>query len=188
MRTKLPARFWIAFAIASYIAGCLLLAASELLNLTVDWVARRLSPNFHEELRRIELDYRKCHCVFMSPEYVKDEKTLKARGFCFHTALSYVRLKEKEAAAEIDHHMADYKLLRCFVLVLLLSSVLVHWIQPGCRSLLSFLEIAISTLAYLCFVRMYNWARYMAFSYAQLLAPLAAPRTEIAVGGVENNS
>jgi hypothetical protein len=106
--------------------GCLLLAASEVLNLTVDWVARLLSPNFHEELRRIELDYRTSHGVFISPEYVKDEKTLKARGFCFHSALSYVRLKNTEAAAEIDQHMADYKLLRCLVFVLLLSTAIVH--------------------------------------------------------------
>lgn len=191
MLAKLPPRVWIAFAIASYMVGCLLLAASEVLNLTVDWVARLLSPKFHEELRRIELDYRTSHGVFISPEYVKDEKTLKARGFCFHSALSYVRLKNTEAAAEIDQHMADYKLLRCLVFVLWLSTAIVHWSRPGWGSL-SFLEIAISMLAYLCFVRMYNWARYLAFSYAQLL--VAMPQSSVTVpakreiaAGVEKN-
>ena len=169
--TKLGPPVWIVFAIAAYMVGHLLLAASEMLNSTADGVSSLFFRGLDERLRSRELDYRNAHRAYLSVEASKDEKVLEARAFVFHTALSYVRLRNAAAAAEIDHHMADYKLLRSLVLVLLLNSAILLAISRG-HSERSYLEIAISALAYLCFVRMYNWARYLAFDYSVLLIRL----------------
>ncbi len=186
---------WRVFGSAAYVCGHLLLAASEILNSTADRVAKVLWPGLSQELGFIELKWRDAHHDFICAEKAGNKGALKARGFSFHTALSYVRLRNPEAAAEVDHHMADYKLLRSLVLVLLLNSVIVVWIPPHSFGW-AFLEILISALAYLCFVRMYNWARYLAFSYSLLLSsvqtsptlePTARRPVEIAAPTAENS-
>ena len=167
---------WIAFAVAAYILGCLLLAASEILNLTVDWLSKGLLPRFYTKLQEVEADFRQKHHDLMCPETAgkKVEGDLKDRGLRFHTALSYVRLRNAEAAAEVDHHMADYKLLRGLVAVLLVSVAISLGVAPRNFSLLV-LESGLAALAFLCFVRMYNWARFLAFDYALQLSRLSVP-------------
>lgn len=164
---------WTAFAVAAYILGCLLLAASEILNLTVDWLTKRFLPKFDTKLREVEADFRQRHHDLMCPETAgeKVEGDLNDRGFRFHTALSYVRLRNAEAAAEVDHHMADYKLLRGLVAVLLVNVAISLGIAPrNCPLLVT--EAGLAALAFLCFVRMYNWTRFLAFDYALQLNKL----------------
>jgi len=161
---------WAMFAIAAYIAGHLLLAVSEMLNEKVDWFCKWFMPNAYKRLTEVEKKFRKMHRQFMCPECTdeKDDDPLQNRSFVFHTALSYVRLKSAEAAAEVDHHMADYKLLRCLLVML----PVIVWVSPHHRWL-QVTEVLLGVPAVFAFVRMYNWARFLAFDYALQLSKLS---------------
>jgi hypothetical protein len=93
------------------------------------------------------------------------------RGFFFHTALSYVRLNHAEAVGEVDHHMADYKLLRSLTAVFLFDVAISIGVAPRNYALYP-VEVGLSALSFLCFVRMYNWARFLAFDYALSISHL----------------
>lgn len=143
---------WAVFLVAAYVAGHILLAATEVLNYLALWIAamaRRLiskikKPNPH------------------APRTDGD----------FHKALCAIRLKNADAASEIDRHMADYKLLRNLVAVFLIDLV---WPlpdgSPGYGRALW--DGALVALSFFGFVRMHYWARRLAFEYEDLL-----PQTE----------
>lgn len=165
---------WIVLAITAYILGQFLLGISDVLNDVVDPFARILSHGLHKKVQELEKAFRQMCFESMHPggethrekSEPKSER-LKERGFWFHSAISYVRLRRIGAAAEIDHHMADYKLLRNLVVVFFLDAAISTWLphyphQQTC-------EVILGALAFWGFIRLYNWARYFAFDYALLL-------------------
>ncbi len=66
--------------------------------------------------------------------------------------------------------MADYKLLRCLLVML----PVIMWASPHCWWL-QFIEALLGFITALAFARMYNWARYFAFDYALQLSKLSVP-------------
>jgi len=166
---RLRLQDWRVFAAAAYIVGHLFLAVAERLNSTADRVTRLLGRHFYDALFNVEGDFASAHRASMGSEKsAGDAHDPQVRAFRFHTALSYVRLRSAEAAAEVDHHMADYKLLRSLVLVLLLNAIIALR-RPNDGWPAATIEIVVSAFAYVCFVRMYNWARYLVFDYAIML-------------------
>jgi hypothetical protein len=77
-------------------------------------------------------------------------------------------LKHPEAAAEIDRHMAGYKLLRNLIAVFLLDLVfsIPAWPQTCPRFVADFL---LALVFFLAFVRMLQWAYLLAFQYCILI-------------------
>jgi len=164
-----------------HVLGQFLLGISDLLNDVMDPFAWMMSHGLHNKVRELEKGFRQMCFESMRPGgethrekgEPKSEK-LKERGFWFHSAISYVRFRRIGTAAEIDHHMADYKLLRnlvvAFFLDLVISTRLPHYPhQQTC-------EVILGALAFWGFIRLYNGARYFAFDHALLLrnVPISA--------------
>lgn len=171
-RALWPRVDWLIFGVAAYVAGQLLLAVSELLNDAVDLFSRLAQHDSFEKLKELENEFRTVHRNLMWPGRDKEKvgNWLERRSFAFHTALSYVRLKNATAAAEVDHHMADYKLLRCLLVML----PVIVWVSTH-SWWLQLIELALGFVVFLAFARMYNWARYFAFDYALQLSGPPAP-------------
>ena len=162
---------WLVFAAAAYFLGHLLLALTELLNGPAQAVAPRIWF-----LRQAHVD---------AAGYETECKSLLGKAATgdtatnFHAALSFLRLQKVEAAAEIDRHMAGYKLLRNLVAVFLFDLLLSlpRWPQTGPRIGSDFV---LMLLFFLAFVRMLQWAYLLAFQYCvlikeQKLQPPASP-------------
>lgn len=163
---------WMVFAAAAYVFGQLLLAVSEILNRSVDGVAGRLSAGLDAKLWEVEKEFRQWYRNAMQINPVdKKSEDRSDSAFFFHTALSYVRLNHAEAAGEVDHHMADYKLLRSLVAVFLFDVIISIGVAPRFY-FLYMVEVGLAALSFLCFVRMYNWARFLAFDYALSISHL----------------
>jgi len=162
---------WAAFAVVAYILGQLLLAVSDLLNATADPMARVFTPKLYRKVQEAQRAFQHTHADLARPEKngegVSGETKERLSGF--HAALSFVRLRSAEAAAEVDHHMADYKLLRNLVIALLVDAAVSIVIRPRYPRQ-QLWEIILAALAFYGFIRMYNWARYFAFDYALLLS------------------
>jgi len=150
---------WFAFGVAAYTVGQLLLAVSEFFNGTVDRVSSWLNPCFYRKLVEAEASFRAFSKLGFPPP--DSECTMQGRASCFHSALAWVRLRNSSAAAEIDHGMADYKLLRCLLVILPISM----WVSRPHLCWI-FAEFVGWICTYIAFLRMYNWARYFAFDYA----------------------
>ncbi|HEY5618642.1 MAG TPA: hypothetical protein VIK60_11920 [Vicinamibacterales bacterium] len=148
---------WLLFGGVSYLAGQLLLAATERVNDTAEPLACLISP----ELRRDVDTFR--DQASGQVELMK----IGSRQAKFHTALSYLRTQKTEAAAEVDHHMADYKLLRNLLAVLLID--LTARVTLGSPILVLLLEAGAFMVCLLAFVRMFCWAELLAFQYVCLL-------------------
>jgi hypothetical protein len=89
----------------------------------------------------------------------------------FHRAISYLRIKSQGAAAsEVDHHMADYKLLRNLVAILAIDGTIRSFTEAH-PWLIVTLELVLLTFCFAAFVRMYNWAQLLAFQYVCLIPP-----------------
>ena len=96
-------------------------------------------------------------------------------GAKFHGALCYLRIQNAAATAEVDHHMADYKLLRNLLAVLAID--LAGRIVPLFRGesagtqawLILALECALIGVCFWAFVQMFNWAQLLCFQYVCLL-------------------
>ena len=142
---------WLLFGGVSYLAGQLLLAATERVNDTAEPLARLISP----ELRRDVDAFR--DQASSQVELMK----IGSRQARFHTALSYLCTQKTEAAADVDHHMADYKLLRNLLAVLLID--LTARVSLGSPILVLLLEAGVFTVCLLAFVRMFCWAELLAF-------------------------
>jgi hypothetical protein len=151
---------WLIFAAAAYLFGHLLLASTELLNKPAQTVAFWiwfLRPA-DEEAGRLE----KLCKPFLGKAASENS------GANFHAALSWLRLKHAEAAAEIDRHMAGYKLLRNLVAVFFLDLLfrLPAWRESWPRL---FADLILMFLFSLAFVRMLQWAYLLAFQYCVLI-------------------
>ena len=89
----------------------------------------------------------------------------------FHRALSCLRIKNQAAAAGgVDHHMADYKLLRNLVTILAIDGTLRIFTEAHPRRM-GTPELILLIFCFTAFVRIYNWAQLLAFQYVCLIAP-----------------
>jgi len=151
---------WLVFAAAAYFLGHLLLALTELLNRP----AQRLAPRIWS-LQQAHDDAGSFETVCKS---VLGKATTGDTGTNFHAALSFLRLKHADAAAEIDRHMAGYKLLRNLVAVFLFDLLLSlpAWRQSPLRL---GADLILMLLFFLAFVRMLQWGYLLAFQYCILI-------------------
>jgi len=151
---------WFVFAGTAYFLGHLLLALTEALNWLAKPVARKIWPfrEVHKDAEKFE----KISVPFLG------NAAAKHAGTTFHAALSLLRLKHPEAAAEIDRHMAGYKLLRNLVAVFLLDLLLSipGWPQSSLRLLA---DLLLMLLFFVAFIRMLQWAYLLAFQYCILI-------------------
>jgi len=154
---------WIVFAVAAYLLGHLLLALTDLLehalNELLPFMRKiRLFPKLHEEAERLEKK---------SVPFLRSAATSGA-ATAFHAALSFLRLKHPEAAAELDRHMASYKLLRSLVAVFLFDLVfsIPVWHQTRLRLVVDF---SLTLVFFLAFARMRQLAYLLAFQYCILI-------------------
>src|SRR4051812_4707441 len=104
---------WLLFGGVSYLVGQLLLAVTEIVNEVAEPTTRLVFRDLRDDVEKFRR---------RASERV-ESMTIGSRQARFHTALSYLRLHKAEAAAEVDHHMADYKLLRNLVAVLLIDLI-----------------------------------------------------------------
>ncbi len=151
---------WLVFAAAAYFLGHLLLALTELLNRP----AQRLAPRIWS-LQQAHDDAGSFETVCKS---VLGKAATGDTGTNFHAALSFLRLKHADAAAEIDRHMAGYKLLRNLVAVFLFDLLLSlpAWRQSPLRL---GADLILMLLFFLAFVRMLQWGYLLAFQYCILI-------------------
>ncbi len=151
---------WLIFAAAAYFVGHLVLALTELLNRP----AQRLAPRIWS-LQQAHDDAGSFETVCKS---VLGKAATGDTGTNFHAALSFLRLKHAEAAAEIDRHMAGYKLLRNLVAVFLFDLLLSlpAWRQSPLRL---GADLILMLLFFLAFVRMLQWGYLLAFQYCILI-------------------
>src|SRR5262245_48214001 len=180
---------WLIFGGVAYIAGQLLLALTEFLNPGADllaplWRWLHLAPL-----------WRRLHLAPLWRQLHEDIGVLRSKaagllpaeipggnGSLFHAAISSVRLGSSEAAAEVDRHMADYKLLRNLVGVVLVDLAVSAVRQP--RSVvLTTVELVLGVLSFVAFVRVFYWTQLLAFEYVVLIhkdkpatADLPAPK------------
>jgi len=152
-------QYWVVMLVASYVVGQILLAVTDWLNYVAGYVAWVLPKCVSWVLIKI---FRK-EIPQRTPE--------SARRFdsdSFHEALSWVRLRNAAAAGEIDHHMADYKLLRNLVAVFMIDAV---WAlvdkTPKYRAAVDGL---LALLSFGGFVRMHYWANRLALQYRDLIS------------------
>jgi hypothetical protein len=137
-----------AAAAAAYVAGQILLALTDPLNGVADRVAKKIFGAFEQPQPSM--------------------KTADESNARFHKAISYVRLKNAAAAGEIDHHMADYKLLRILMVVFLIDVVWSLFDRSANYPRILW-EIVLALLSFVGFVRMRYWARLLALQYEELL-------------------
>jgi hypothetical protein len=151
---------WLVFAATAYFLGHLLLALTELLNRPAQAVASKIwfLRQAHDDACSFETT---CKSLLGKAASVDT-------GTNFHAALSFLRLKKAEAAAEIDRHMAGYKLLRNLVAVFLLDLILSIPGLPQTTSRLA-ADFLLVLLFFFAFVRMLQWAYLLAFQYCILI-------------------
>src|SRR2546428_5981174 len=106
-----PVPPWLIFSGAAYLAGQFLLAVTEALNSMAAGAAKQISRTLHNDIAAFR------HEASERLELIR----IGSPGSKFHTALSYLRTRNAAAAAELDHHMADYKLLRNLFAVLVID-------------------------------------------------------------------
>lgn len=155
---KSPIPDWLVFGGFAYLIGQLLLAVTEVFNDAVPyfkgWIFRKVYLDvkaFRERAsKRLEL---------------ADSDSPSSK---FHSALSYLRINNAAATGEVDHHMADYKLLRNLVLVLAIDAVMRAFTPQRQRGLAG-LELLLMIVCFGAYVRMYNWAQLLAFQYVCLI-------------------
>jgi hypothetical protein len=151
---------WIAATLAAYIAGQILLAVTEPLNNWAGRAAGSLPGDFPKALKLERKDYKPA-AKFLQ-EWENDR-------FRFHEAISRVQLRNPGAAADINRHMADYKLLRNLVPVFLFDLIYACWpLANGPR--IAFSAI-LSASCFYGFVRMHAWAELLALQYVRLSEP-----------------
>jgi hypothetical protein len=149
---------WLVIGGASYVLGQFLLGTTEILN----EIARKVPGRFF-----VQPDV-----VLFRDDARKQLGLLKegSEQAQFHAALSYLRIKDAAAAVEIDHHMADYKLLRNLLAILaidLLARTL-GYPKPESQAVI-FLESLALVACFIAFVRMFNWAQLLSFQYVCLI-------------------
>ena len=162
---------WVVITVAAYVAGQILAALTESLNL----VATPRMTIF----RALGKDV--CRFEQKLPVTLPDGVD---RGTKFHAALSLLRGSNPAAAAEIDHLMADYKLLRSLVGVFVIDW-LFSFSLPGhtWSSPRSILDGVLAVLTFLTFVRLYNWALLLAFQCCYLSPPERSTSSAAAARG-----
>lgn len=149
---------WLVFAAAAYFLGHLLLAVTEFLNGLGKRFAGRVFHQTQEAAKILEGVSRP----------LLGKAATEHPGIVFHAALSFLRLKNADAAAEIDRHMAGYKLLRCLVAVFFIDLILTipKFREFRLRLPADFILVA---LLFVAFVRMLQWANLLAFQYCILI-------------------
>lgn len=162
------------FAGIAYLIGQFLLAVTEIFNEAVPYFKWGIFRHLHHDLDAFR---KKASERLALVENDSDQSK-------FHTALSYLRLKNQAASGEVDHHMADYKLLRNLVVVLAIDSAMRAFTKPHQYRVVG-IELVLVVICIVAFVRMYNWAQLLAFQYVCLCLPtLRRQTTEHRVPGV----
>lgn len=161
---------WLVFACAAYIIGHLLLASTGILNTLAVPIARKTW--FFSRIHKDADSFEKISIPLLGNAVTAN------LGTAFYSALSFVRLRNADAAAEIDRHMAGYKLLRTLMAVFLVDLALniSKWPKTYVRLITDFILIL---LFFMAFLRMLQWAHLLAFQYCILIhqqnPPLSAP-------------
>ena len=153
---------WTIFLGTAFIAGQLLLALSELLN----DLALPFDRIFFHQLREGVDELEDRAALLLKAGIVE-----KKGPTVFHAALSYLRLKNGEAAAEVDRHMADYKLLRNLVAVFVTDFLASLILGPRSCARMIF-DGVLAVLSFIAFARMLGWAHLLAFQYCCLIDTL----------------
>ena len=153
---------WTIFLGAAFITGQLLLALSELLNGLALPFDRILFHPLREGVDELE---QRAALLLKAGIVGKTGPTV------FHAALSYLRIKNGEAAAEVDRHMADYKLLRNLVAVFVTDFLASLILGPRSGARMIF-DGVLATLSFIAFARMLGWAHLLAFQYCCLIDSL----------------
>jgi hypothetical protein len=152
---------WLVFGGIAYLIGHLLLAITEWFNSLVPHFRWLLSSRLQKDVGLLRGE---------ALRHLKAENGESDQSK-FHRALSYLRIKDQAAAAgEVDHHMADYKLLRNLVAILAIDGTLRIFTEvPPWRMIT--LELILLIFCFAAYVRMYNWAQLLAFQYVCLIPP-----------------
>src|SRR5262245_58428148 len=148
---------WVVPPVAAYIVGPVLLTISQLLNPLAEWLYGLIHREFPKQIRREREAYKSCNGLACNT----------GNSFVFHEALCRVRVQHPAAAAEVDQHMADYKLLRNLVLVFLIDFI--ASLAPPANSFRAKIAVLCALAALLTFACLYSWAELLAFQYARLL-------------------
>ena len=151
---------WLVFAVAAYFLGHLLLASTEILH--------RLGKRLEHKIWFIRGTQYGVDKLEEESLPLLGKAAAGSTGFAFHAALSFLRLRNADAAAEIDRHMAGYKLLRNLVAVFSIDLVftLFGWHKTWRRLGADFL---LAVLFFLAFLRMLQWSNLLAFQYCILI-------------------
>jgi hypothetical protein len=168
--TMLPLPDWLIFGGIAYLIGQLLLAATEILNEAVGPFGQvfrnmRVVRELYQDVGAFREEASERLTKVSSVKQLSDQSK-------FHNALSYLRTKDPTASADVDHHMADYKLLRNLIAVLgidITARALVE--HQYIKVAIEFVLLAFCIVA---FVRMYNWAQLLAFQDVCLI-PSSSP-------------
>jgi hypothetical protein len=156
-----PVPPWLVFGGAAYVVGQLLLASTEILNLVAGWVATHWTKKLGPDINAF-LEEAKQYLPLLKNPVTSPQSQ-------FHIALSFLRLEKSAAVAEIDHHMADYKLLRNLVAVLAIDWVVRAISMQQEKCLLLIVEGVAFVLTFIAFVRMLGWAKLLAYQYVCLI-------------------
>jgi len=157
-RAASPIPPWLLFGGTSYLVGQLLLATTEWMNTCAEPLAGVLFSPLRQDVSR-------------SRQEASHRVALMAIGSFeaqFNFAISYLRTRNAEAAAEVDHHMADYKLLRNMLAVILIDLVMPSIAPPDTSIVL--LEVSLIVLCGVAFARMFCLTELLAFQYVCIIA------------------
>jgi|SRR5215467_263525 len=149
---------WLVFAASAYFVGQLLLALTEGFNLLAEPIMDKIPV-----LKGTQVHAKRFGTTCAS--LLGDAASQDAAGITFHAALSFVRLNSAEAAAEVDRHMAGYKLLRNLTAVFLLDFFIS--LSKGLPRIAS--DFVLVVVLFLAFTRMLQWAQLLAFQYCILI-------------------
>src|SRR5882672_4475515 len=96
------------YGAVAYVIGQILLAVTEIFNEAVPFFRRWIFKTLHDDVVTFKTQ------ALIHLNTVQNESPQSI----FHRSLSYLRVKNAAGSGEVDHLMADYKLLRNFVVVL----------------------------------------------------------------------
>ena len=149
---------WIFFLGAAFIVGQFLSAGSELFNKQAPTLIRVFFSDLRADVDALEAK--------AGP--LLEVGTTGSRGALFHAAISSVRLEHAEAVAEVDRHMADYKLLRNLVGAFLVDLIISLLLGPRLWERM-LLDLGVAVLSLLAFARMFGWTHLLVYQYCLLI-------------------
>jgi len=147
---------WVVFAVAAYVTGHFLMAASQVLNKFQEvFYPEKYDPYYKEVREKINL-----------PADVSQN-----RSNMFYRAFAFVRLVSPSGLAEIERQMAEYKLFRSLTLVFALDFIFQVFLNFYSIAMWfrTFSSLLLCVAALWRFLYLLNWTRRITFEYCALL-------------------